>query len=169
MTTLSTTIVLDLAAKFASALDLQTLSAPASMRRTFTWPDGATANKANRIFTDRRTLSASATENLDLAATLVDAFGAAITFARVRALIVSAAPGNTNNVLVGGAASNGFVNWVSDTSDIVVVRPGGLLAVIAPDTTAYAVTASTGDLLKITNSGGTTGVTYDIAIVGSAT
>jgi hypothetical protein len=169
MTTLQTSIAFDLAAKFASALDLQTLSAPASLKRSFGWSEGSGARQANRIFTDRRTLAASATENLDLAAVLLDAFGTAITFARVRALIVAAADANTNNVLVGGAASNGFINWVSDTSDVVVVRPGGLFALIAPDATGYAVTAATGDILKITNSAGTTGVTYEVAIIGAAT
>jgi hypothetical protein len=169
VSTLTTSIAFDFAAKFVSSLDLQTASAPASLRRSFSLTDGTGLNAANRLWTDRRTLAASATENLDLAAVLTDAFGSAITFARVKALIVSAATANTNNVLVGGAASNGFINWVGDTSDIVVVRPGGLFALIAPDATGYAVTASTGDILKVANSTSGTSVTYDIAIVGAAT
>lgn len=169
MTTLKTSLAFELAAQFSAALDLQTQSAPAALKRTYNWRDGASANQANRIWTDRRTLSASATENLDLAASLTDAFGSAITFARVRALIVAAAEGNTNNVLVGGDVTNTFLTWVVAEDDAVVVRPGGLFALIAPDTTGYVVTATTGDLLKITNSAGSTGVTYDIAIIGSAT
>lgn len=169
MTTLKTSILLDLKTLLTTALDLGGASSPASLVKSYGWPDGATANHANRVFTDTRTLAASATENIDLAAVLVDAFGSAITFARVRALIIAAASTNTNNVLVGGAASNAFINWVSDATDVVVVRPGGLLALVAPDTTGYAVTAATGDILKITNSAGTTGVTYDIAIIGAAT
>jgi hypothetical protein len=169
MTTLKTSILLDFKSLLTTALDLGGASSPASLVKSFGWTDGAAINQANRVWTDRRTLAASGTENLDLAAVLLDAFGTAITFARVRALIVAAASTNTNNVLVGGAASNGFVNWVSDATDVVVVRPGGLLALVAPDATAYAVTAATGDILKVTNSAGTTGVTYDIAIVGAAT
>jgi hypothetical protein len=169
MTTLASTIAFDLAARFAGALDLQTQSAPASLRRTYTWQDGAIANKANRIWTDRRTLGASATENLDLAGSLVDAFGVTITFARIRAIVVAAADANTNNVLVGGDATSTFLTWVGSEASQVVVRPGGLFALVAPDATAYAVTATTGDLLMLTNSAGTSGVTFDIALIGSAT
>lgn len=171
MTTLKTSIAFDLAAQFAGALDLQGLSAPAALKRRYGFTDGggAVARTANRIWTDRRTLAASGTENLDLAASLVDAFGATITFARVRALIVAAAVGNTNNVIVGGDATSTFLTWVGTEASSVVVRPDGLFALIAPDATGYAVTATTGDLLMLTNSGGTTGVTFDIAIIGSAT
>ena len=169
MTTLKTSIAFELAAQFASALDLQSIAAPATLKRKFGWTDGATANKANRIWTDRRTLAGSGTENLDLAGGLTDAFGTAITFARVRALIVAAAPGNTNNVIVGGDATSTFLTWVQTEASALIVRPGGLFALIAPDTTGYAVTATTGDLLMLTNSAGGTDVVYDIAIIGAAT
>jgi len=38
----------------------------------------------------------------------------------------------------------------------------------AADATTYAVTAGTGDLLKVANSAGGTSVTYDIVIIGSS-
>lgn len=169
MTTLKTSIAFDMAAQFVSALDLQGLSAPAALRRKFGWTDGAIANKANRIWTDRRTLGASGSEDLDLAGSLVDAFGATITFARVRALIVAAAAGNTNNVVLGGVSAGLATIIAPAASGTVIVRPDGLVAFIAPDVTAYVVTATTADLLHVANSGAGTGVTYDIAIVGSAT
>jgi hypothetical protein len=170
MTTLKTKMAFDLALDFVSTLDLQTASAPGGLKRRFAFSDGAGLNAANRTWTDQRTLAASANESLDLAGTaLVDAFGTAISFARVKALIVSAATTNTNNVIVGATGSNAFINWVGSTTDAINVRPGGLFVLIAPDATAYAVTAATGDLLKIANSAGTTGVTYQIAIVGAAT
>lgn len=169
MTTLKTSINFELAAKFVAALDLQTASAPGGIRRGFSLTDGAGLNAANRMWTDRRTLTASSSESLDLAGSLTDAFGTAITFARVKALVVAASDGNVNNVLVGGAASAQFVNWVSDATDVVVVRPGGLFVLVAPDATGYAVTATTADLLKVANSSSGTSVTYDIAIIGAAT
>ena len=46
------------------------------------------------------------------------------------------------------------------------MQPGGTLLLVAPNAAGYAVTAGTGDLLKVANSGGSTGVTYDIVIVG---
>jgi len=168
MTTLRTSIAFDLAAKFTSALDLQTGSAPLNLSRSFSWGDGTAAESANRVWSDRRTLAASATEDLDLAGVLTDAFGTAITFAKVRALIVAASSGNTNNVLLGGVSAGLSTIIQPAATGIVVVRPGGLVAFIAPDTTGYAVTATTADLLHVANSAGSTSVTYDIAIVGTA-
>jgi hypothetical protein len=165
---LNAKLLIDFDADYTSPLDLSTTENALSFTRQINLASGVGANQADKIFHDTRTLGASATENLDLAGTLVDAFGATLTFARIKGLIVYASPANTNNVLVGGAASNGFINWVGDTTDVLVVRPGGLICSFAPDATAYAVTASTGDLLKITNSGGTTGVTYDVVIIGAS-
>lgn len=131
--------------------------------------DGAGANQANRIFHDERTISASSNEDLDLAGSLTDKFGATITFARIKAIVVEASSANANNVHVGGAASNQFVNWVANSSDIIVVKPGGFFVLATPDATGYAVTAGTGDLLRIANSGAGTSVVYRIWLIGAAT
>jgi hypothetical protein len=92
--------------------------------------------------------------------------GATLTFTKIKAILVKAAEGNTNNVVVGGAASNGWVGPFGDVSDTVAVKPGGTLLLVAPNAAGYAVTAGTGDILKVANSGAGTGVTYDIVIVG---
>lgn len=128
--------------------------------------NGTGANQANMVFTDQRTLSASGTEDLDLAGGLTDAFGNTITFTSIKGIFIYAATGNTNDVLVGGAASNQFIEWVSNASDVIVVKPGGFFGLCNPAANGYAVTASTGDLLKVANSSSGTSVTYDIIIVG---
>lgn len=132
-----------------------------------TFSNGTGANQANQMFADQRTLTASSSEDLDLAGVLTNNLGSTVTFARVKAIIVKASSSNTNNVLVGGASATQFVNWVANASDIITVRPGGAFILLAPDATGYAVTAGTGDLLKIANSGGTTSVTYDIILIGA--
>lgn len=129
---------------------------------------GTASGQADKMWSDQRTIAASGTDDLDLAGSLVDAFGATITYARIKALYVAAAAANTNNVVVGGAASNQFINWVGTATDKIVIRPGGMLLLACADATAYAVTAATGDLLRIANSGAGTGVTYDIVIIGSS-
>jgi hypothetical protein len=48
------------------------------------------------------------------------------------------------------------------------VRPDGKFVWVAPGATGIAVTAGTGDLITLTNSGGTTGVTYDVVIIGAS-
>ena len=128
--------------------------------------DGTGADQMDMLWHDQRTLAASTSEDLDLAGSLVDAFGTTMTFAEVRLLIVMASSANTNDVLVGGASANQFINWVSDASDVVVVKPDGMLFLYNPSDGAYAVTAGTGDLLQIENSGAGTSVTYDIYIGG---
>lgn len=165
---LTSKVVTRVLASQTSPLDLASGSFPLSVNTTVDLSDGTGAGSADLLFSDRRTLAASTSESLDLAGSLTDAFGATITFARVKAIYIAAASGNTNNVLVGGAASNGFATWVGDATDVVVVRPGGALLLAAPDATAYAVTAATGDLLKIANSGSGTSVTYDVVIIGAS-
>lgn len=163
---LTTSFLADLDAIYTSALDLSTSTNNLGFTRQVNLASGTGAGQADKIWHDERTLAASTSENLDLVGSLVDAFGATLTFARVRGLVVYASPANTNNVLVGGAAANAFVNWVGDATDVVAVRPGGLLTLFAPDATAYAV--GTGDQLKIANSGAGTSVTYDIVVIGAS-
>lgn len=136
-------------------------------RASLSFSDGTGANQCDMVFADTRTIAASGSENLDLAGGLTDAFGATMTFAEIVAIYVRAADGNTNDVVVGGAGSNTFVGPFSDASDKIKVKPGGVLLVAGPNAAGLgAVTPSTGDILLIANSGGTTGVTYDIIIVG---
>lgn len=165
---LTTRLMLELTANLSAALELSAVSAPLNYRKQIALDNGTGAGKADKIFHDRRTIAASSSESLDLAGSLTDPLGSTITFARVKGLLIAAASSNSNNVVVGGAAENGFDTWVGDASDEVVIRPGGLLALFATDATAYAVTASTGDLLQIANSGSGTSVTYDIVIIGAS-
>lgn len=127
--------------------------------------EGAAAvNQANLLFSDTRTLAESANENLDLAGVLASAFGSTITAAEVVAIYVAAAAGNTNNVNVTRPASNGFIGPFLAAGDGVSVSPGEWAAFVSR--AGWAVTAATGDLLNIANSGAGTSVTYDIIVVG---
>jgi phosphoserine phosphatase len=86
----------------------------------------------------------------------------------VKALIIKAAAANTNDVVVTSAAANGFITWTKAAGDGVNVKPGGILVLVAPNAAGYGVTAGTGDLLNIANSGAGTGVTYDIIVIGTS-
>lgn len=129
--------------------------------------NGTGASQADMIWSDERTLAASANESLDLAASLVGAFGATLTFAKVKAILVTADAGNTNDVVVGNAASNQFVGPFGAGTHTVAVKPGGVFLIAHPGT-GWTVTAGTGDLLRVANSAGTTGVTYRVVIVGTS-
>lgn len=130
---------------------------------------GTAAGQADRVWSDTRTLAASANEDLDLAGALADAFAVAAVFVRVKGIYIAAAAANTNNVVIGAAASNPWATLLSATGT-VTLRPGAALLVVAgsADATGYAVTAGTGDLLRITNSAAGTSVTYDIVVIGAS-
>ncbi|MFE2353469.1 hypothetical protein [Streptomyces parvulus] len=156
-------------AELTTALDLGVARAPHSLSRRLELASGTGAGKADKVFSDRRTLAASATEDLDLAGTLVDAFGATITLARVKGIIIAAAAGNTNNVLVGAASGSPWATLLNSTG-VITLRPGAFLAVGtgAADATGYVVTATSADLLKVANSAAGSSVTYDIHIIGAS-
>lgn len=135
-----------------------------TIEKILTFADGVGANQADILFTDRRTLTASATEDLDLAGVLTDAFGATITAAEVVAILVVAADGNTNNVVIGDATSP--IPLFGGTNPTFSVKPGGFFFVAAPNAAGLlTVGAGSTDDLKIANSGSGTSVTYDIAIL----
>ena len=154
---------------YAGANDLSAVQAEfnALSKSEITLTPGTSANNADLIFMDTRTIAASSSENLDMAGSLVDPLGATLTFATIKAIYVKASSGNTNNVVVGGAGSNTLLGIFSDATDKIIVKPGGVFMWVAPATGA-PVTASTGDILLVANSGSGTPVTYDIVIIGTS-
>lgn len=123
--------------------------------------------KADILFSDTRTLSASGTEDLDLAGSLINALGATITAAEIVAIFIRAAAGNSNNVNVTRPASNGFAGPFLAAGDGVSVKPGEYA--LMASRSGWAVTAGTGDLLTITNSSSGSSVTYDVVVIGRTT
>lgn len=167
----SANAVLAVSANITNALDIGQVAASLSDTFGGALTLGAAAGQANVAWWDHRTLAASAMESLNLVGTLTGAFGTAVTFARIKVVIVSADAGNTNNVLFGGATSNEVSTLFANTNDIAVVRPGATVAWIAgaADAIGYVVTPSTANLLQVANSGAGTAVSYSIIIVGTAT
>lgn len=151
----------------SAAADIGTVLHQILYGPTIALGDGSGANQISQIFADTRTLAASATEDLDLNGTLLNAFGVAVTFTKIRALLIVADAANVNDVVVGGAAANQFFACFGAATHTVKVKPGGMFLVAAPDVNGYAVTAATADLLKVLNGGAGTGVTYTIMVLGS--
>ncbi|NUK07467.1 hypothetical protein HRW18_05445 [Streptomyces lunaelactis] len=162
-------LLISAAVRQTKALDLTTVSDPLDFKRAVHLESGTTVGKADKVFHDRRTLSASATEDLDLAGVLLDAYGVAITFVKIKGLFIAADAANTNNVVVGNAAATAWAALLGATGTLTI-RPGTTVGVTAgaTDATGYAVAAGSTDLLKVANSAGGTGVTYDIVIIGTS-
>jgi len=164
---LKTQIDVSISALATKDNDIASVEATINLKRRISLLTGVAVSQADQVFSDTRTLAASGTEDLDLAGGLSDPFGAALTFVKVKAIILLPATGNTNDVLLGGAASNGFVGPFADATDKVKGGPGGAIVLVAPKA-GWTVTAATGDLLKVANSSSGTPVTYDIVIVGTS-
>ena len=105
----------------------------------------------------------------DLAASLANAFRSSITFNRVKVLVIKLADqtGQASSISIGGAGSNGFITPFGDATDIIKVLKGGSAWLIAANLTAMAVTAGTGDKLKILNNDGDNTATYQILLLGN--
>lgn len=167
--TLTTTAAMSLTAVQSNLPDLGTSQARRALSASQVLTHGTAAGEADLVFADTRTLAASGTEDLDLAGALADAFGAAQVFARVKAIYVQAAAGNTNNVNITRPASNGFGLFMA-AGDGIGLRPGETFGILcgAEDAVGHAVTAGTGDLLTVTNAAAGTSVTYSIIVIGAS-
>ena len=166
--TLAVSLALAIAGNYSNALDVGQVNYPLAYQPNIVFTDGAGANQANKIWTDTRTIAASGTDDLDLNGTaLTDAFGVAMAFTKIKGIIVVADATNTNDVVVGGAASNGFISPFGSATDKVKVQAGGMLVLVTPSAAGYAVTAATADLLRIANGGAGTGVNYTIFVIGA--
>ena len=161
---LSVTGNVSLNANLKSDEDLGQAQFPSSMGVSLALSDGVAANQSNLLFSDQRT---TATEELDLVGSLLDAYGQAVDFARIKGLMIKAASANTVDIHVGGAAGSPWVGPLVDVTDEVAIPPGGAVLFWSPDADGWPVTATTADLLKIAASDGTTPITYDIMIIGA--
>lgn len=167
MTLDNTTLGVSFGATVNQALDLQNASSAITYAQSLGFGTGTGASQADLLFSDTRTIAASGNDDLDLAGVLLSPLNTVITMARLKGIIVKAAAANTNNVVMGGGTN--FVSTImGGTTPTLNIRPGGLLVLFAPDAVAYAVTASTADILRFSNSGAGTGVTYDVILVGAS-
>ena len=155
-----------ISAAYSNSQEFGSVAQDLKYAASHSFTDGTGANQAQKLFTDQRTLAASANESLDLSGVLTDVFGATLAFTKIKAILVKAADGNTNDVVLGGAASNAWIGPFGASTHTVAVKPGGTVMFVAPDANGYAVTAGTGDLLKVANSAAGSAVTYDIVLVG---
>jgi hypothetical protein len=129
---------------------------------------GTTAAAMSVIYTANATIPGLGTNTLDLVGTLSNNFGETINLTKVKWM--QFAPSNSmttvaQSILVEPAPENGFATWMSGTTSAMRVYSGGAVAIFAPCTNAFAVTATTGDLLQIRNES-TNAVTVQVIIAG---
>ena len=128
---------------------------------------GVANGQADRCFLDSFSIAASGTLDYDLnGGSLTDVFGVACSFVEIVGLFIFASAANANNVVLSTAATNPWLGLLA-TGDVLPVRPGDTFSYICgPASPGLAVAAGTGDVLRIANSAGGTGIVGDLLVVG---
>lgn len=157
---------LTVAATANNQLDLLKATAALSYARSGSFQTGVGANQADKMWSDKRNILASATDDLDVSGTtLQDPLGINLALARVKLIAVYAYATNINDVIFGGSSAP--VPILTGTTPALPIKPGGMLLLTAPLATGYPVTATTADLIRFTNGGAGTSVDYDVVIIGA--
>jgi len=128
---------------------------------------GVAIDTADKLWVSKATaISGSGSNNHDMAGSLTDAFGDTITFVKVKGLFIRNLSTTAGDTLTVGNGTNPFLLFGTG-SHTHTVGPNGVLLIMEPSLAGIAVTASTGDILKITEDAGNAN-TYDIAIWGTS-
>jgi len=177
LTGLVVALGIDFSALVKKAIDLSTPEASLKFsEKALALAFGTGENQANQIWWDRRTLAGDASENLDLAGSLTNAFGGTVTFANVKAIIVlnrsdqaiGAHEATDAEISVGGAAANEFQGPFEAATDAIRVPAGGVLLITNPQADGWTVTATDNDLLKVLNKDADDEALYDIILIGES-
>lgn len=161
---LSANISLKVDVKEGETAGVGSVSSTVGYAKSISLINGIAAGMANKSFNDQRNLAASASDDLDLAGDLVDAFGNTITFASIKTMVFVASETNQGNLQIG-AGSNAFATFFADTTDALILPPGGMFAITAP-ADGFAVTADTADVLTVENLDSVNAADYDVILIG---
>lgn len=166
------TLAIDVLAKvswlFQDALDLSTVSDVSSLEYKKSLADGTGADQADKMWHDQRTILTAADDDLDLAGVLTNAFGATVTFVKIKGiLIVNTSTTAGDELYLDSSVTNGFLAPFngSATSKVEIGADSPLLLCSKKD--GWTVTAATGDILRIHNANAGS-VTYKIVIWGTS-
>lgn len=160
----SVTVTVGVQGDYTNTAGLATQDAHVATRSDLAFLTGTGANQANKVYSENVSISASSSESDDLT-TATDALGAALGLTSVKAVVFLADSTNTNNVVFGNAASNGWSAPFDASTDTISVPPGGRLVLINPTAAGWTVD-STHKLLKVANSSSGTVVTGKLYILG---
>jgi hypothetical protein len=155
---------------FEETLDLSTLTDSSKLEYSQALADGTGSNQADKIWHDTRTLAASANDDLDLTALTQTVHGSTVTisFARLKAIFIyNTATTAGEDLVLDSSVTGGILTPFngSSASKLEVAAASPLL--LANQGEGWAVTASTADILRITNDG-VGSIDYKIVLVGTS-
>ena len=165
--TLDATVSLRIRGTQTNALDLSSTVDTLNQLWEQAFANGTGINQANKVWADTRSINSASNETLDLAGSLVDAFGTTLTFTKVKGIFIRSRSTNTTALTVSAASAPIVGLFGDDTADTLLIQPGDIWMRIIPSAAGLAVTATSADGLKIANASGAA-ATYDIVIIGCA-
>ena len=135
---------------------------------------GILADQANLCYFAERTIASASNDDLDLSGVLTDAFGDTLANAKLKLILIlnrardASEAANTTDLTIGGG-SNPFVGILGGTAPTIgPIKPGGFVMIGASHLDGIgAVTAGTGDILRIANSSGAS-AKYVVGLIGAA-
>lgn len=164
--TLVTNIDLRFSSNLTGTVGLAQASVPLAVTKQVALANGVASGQADAVYTASYAIGTGATQSIDVKGSLVDALGTAFTPAKLKAVYIYSQPANTTNLtLLGDVNSVPILNTAATTATLL---PGGLFLVIQPPLAGIAVTAATGDIIKIVNAAGAT-ANVDVILVGTST
>jgi len=160
--TLNGRIQLTMSLAYQSVLDHQNVNGDLARTVAQDITNGSASNQATTLFSDYRPITNGGTDNIDLAGSLVDAFGNVVSFTKVKAIILESDAANTVDITVGNG-TNPFQGPFGAVTHTLALSPGGLIVLMAPQV-GWTVVAATGDILKLL--AGAANVNYRIHVIG---
>lgn len=156
-------IAMTIFSSYTKSLDLSTPEDVISLARNTQFTDGTGSGKANRHWSDSRSLNASAQEVLDLEA-LTDAFGQTLTFTKIKFIYIKNTSTTAAQIAIGGAEVP--LLFFIDITDKLLLYPDGDFRYTFPTT---GLTVSSANQLKIEEVSGNAAAIYEIILIGEGT
>lgn len=146
---------------------LTTVSAPVDViDEGLSYTSGTGANQADKVYSVQYSIVGSATQTVDLAGVLTDAFGAALTFAKVKVIYVKHVSG-LNTLRIERPAATGAILFGAASGALAVLSAGGRFLWDDP-AAGFVVGAGTTDLISLVNTAATNTIVVNLIIVGTS-
>lgn len=129
-----------------------------------TFADGTGLDQCNKFYRVFGATLVATTLDLDLSGSLVDALGQPVVMTKLKGIII-----RNNDLVVGHdlklGGGSAAVPFMANTSDILTIGPGGMAIITNPSAAGWAVTATTGDIVRL-DAGSNTISSFDYALIG---
>lgn len=165
---LRATVYCGIAARYQAAPDFGVAAQDIPKDDDIVFESGIGDYQGDMIWTDERTLTTGATEDLDLRGVLADVFGVSVAFVEVVAVLIKSKrnANNTTNLTIGNGTNPAPLGFGAGTQSWILT-PESAFLVVNPKA-GWPIVAGTGDILKIANAAGASHV-YQIKVVGRLT